>query len=148
MSNFATQSYTKRLRSQIPYYQASTKEIVEDLKLLDLDLSSPSENLTYDTLPKPRKRARPIILDNFQAENDAVDGLSALIAFKKPVKKAPINQPTETKVFPKPTTAAKAVPIQAAPQARINIRTQQLAQMQQFMHMMQINQNPYLTNPD
>ncbi|CAG9331030.1 unnamed protein product [Blepharisma stoltei] len=148
MSNFTTQGFSKRLRSQIPYYQASNKEISDDLKLIGIDLTCPVETFPNDNLPKPRKRPRLPIIDEDQEENDAIDGLSALILVKNKTKKPIVPEQTETKKEGKPAQVPKEEVKAPPPQQRYDLRALQLAQMQQYLQMMSMQSNAFMSTGD
>ncbi|CAG9332536.1 unnamed protein product [Blepharisma stoltei] len=148
MSNFATQSFSKRLRSQIPYYQATNKEIIEDLKMMDIDLSCPAETFNNDNLPRPRKRPRLPVIDDVQEENDAIEGLSALILVKNKTKKPIVPEQTENKKDLKLPQQPKEEAKTPAVQIRYDIRALQMAQMQQYLQLMQFQPNAFMNTGD
>lgn len=149
MTYYSGQTYSKRLRSQIPYYQATSKEVLHDLKLMKIDLSAKNDSFNPEVISRSRKRGKPLTVEDKSDENDALDGLISLIVLEKPQPKSQpelkiVNKPT---IRTPPTPPIKKIETKSAnpkigPPIEDN-RIQQMAQMQQLYQMFQYPQNAY-----
>ncbi|CAG9327826.1 unnamed protein product [Blepharisma stoltei] len=147
MSNYTAQHYSKRLRSQVPYYQASSKEIIDDLKMMKIDLNYQNDSFNAETLPKPSRRVKSIIIEETNSEDDALEGLANLIVIEKNQKNAArqpvIERKTDTKV-PQQNASKKPEPKVQKQQANIPSQGERPPQVAQYPQMYQYY--PYATN--